>query len=199
MLLTLSNRSLADFTVKYEFFENKLTLIVETDNPHKIYGKTKITLTNCQDKNIYTDYETVVEDFFNDTHEVEAVSTTRLEKTIVCYRGFPHSAEEIEVQNNGSSITAAITNSSVYLEPGKYNFLLLDSEDTEFSTSKISIEQTNIANTGLSGIGALFNESGAGDYPSINNSDLTFTNKVLISLHEDDEGVTNIPLFITKL
>lgn len=200
MLTTFASRSLLNFTVKYKFLDNKLTLILITDDTHKIYGKTKITLANCQNKNIYTGYETLVEDFFNDTHEFEAVSTTRLEKTIECFRGFTPSADEVEVLNNGSAITAQIDNLNKNLEAGRYEFKLIDSADSVFDGALVNFQEIKvgkIGNTDLSGLIDTYAEIDSADYESIDNQELTF-NYLTELLISDETANTNIVMQIIK-
>lgn len=201
MLLTFANRSLADFTVKYKFFENKLTLIVETDDPHKIVGKTKITLANCQVTNIYTGYETVVTDFFNDTHDFEAVSTTRLEKTIGCYRGFHASSDEVEVDDNGSAITAEIDFLSQNLEAGRYEFKLISSDDNVFDGALVNFQEKRLGlvdETYLSGLIDTYAEAADADYESIDNQDLTFHTLTEMSITEETSDTNIFVQVITK-
>jgi hypothetical protein len=200
MLLTFANRSLSNFTVKYKFLDNKLTLILITDAAHKIYGKTKITLANCQNTNIYTNYETLVEDFFNDSHEFLAVSTTRLEKTIDCYRGFVPSAEEVEVADNGSAITAEIDNLSQSLEAGRYEFKLIDSADSVFDGAFVNFQEIKvgkIGNTDLSGLIDTYAELDSADYESIDNQELTFNYLTELSI-SDETANTNIVMQIIR-
>jgi len=201
MLLTFANRSLADFTVKYKFFENKLTLIIETDNPHKVVGKTQITLANCQATNIYTGYETVVSDFFNATHEFEAVSTTRLEKIIDCYRGFHTSADEVEVQNNGSAITAEIDFLSQNLEAGRYEFKLISSVDNVFDGALINFQEKRlgtIGETNLSGLIDTYAEVADADYESIDNQELIFNTLTEMSISGSTSNTNIFVQVITK-
>lgn len=198
MLLTFANRTLSNFTVKYKFLDNKLTLILITDAPHEVYGKTKITLANCQNTNIYTDYETLVENFFNATHEFEAVSDVRLEKTIVCYRGFQPSANEVVVTNNGSSITAEIDNLIQNLEAGRYEFKVIDASD--FDGALVNFQEIKIAKIGstdLAGLIDTYAESDSADYESIDNQELTFNYLTELSI-SDDTTNTNIALQIIR-
>lgn len=201
MLSTFSNRSLADFTVKYKFFQDKLTLILITDAAHKIYGKTKITLANCQNTNIYTGFETLVEDFFNDTHEFEAVSDVRLEKTIDCVRGFFASVDEVEVDDNGSAITAEIDNLTQNLEAGRYEFKLIDSADSVFDGALVNFQEIRVGTIGgdnLSGIIDTYSEEDSDTYDSIDNQELTFNYLTELSI-SGETGNTNIVMqIITK-
>jgi hypothetical protein len=193
MLLTFANRSLADFTVKYRFFENKLTLIIDTDNAHEVFGKTKITLAGYAVSNIYTDYETVIADFFNSTHEVEAVSTTRLEKTIECYRGFHASADEVEVETLEDP-TAEIDFLSQNLEAGRYEFKLINSEDNVFDGALVNFQEKRLGlidDTYLSGLIDTYAETADEDYESIDNQDLTFNTLTEMSISGESSD-TNI-------
>lgn len=201
MLTTLRTGSLTLSSVQYKFDANKkLTIKLTASSAHKLYGDVKVTLANVKDINIYLSDASLSEDFFNTTFTFTRTGSTTLEYSQTINSGIAQIESFATLPNNGSSITATIANSYVDLdESGVYNFLLLDTADTEFSTSKISIQQLNVGNSTIAGIESLFNEEGDADYLSINNQDLYFDYATRISINADVSGTTNIPLLITKI
>ncbi len=117
----------------------------------------------------------------NDTNEGATVSDTTLE-------------------NGVDGIEATIDNEFIELPAGKFDFYLLDTEDMDFSTSKVSVKYQNIAGSGVEGVASVFDETGEGDILSINNQTLTFAYPVKVSIKFDDADEaheeTNIPLVI---
>lgn len=201
MLTTLRTGSLTLSSVQYKFDANKkLTIKLTAPSSHKLYGDVKVTLANVKDINIYLSDASLSEDFFNTTFTFTRTGSTTLEYSQTINSGIAQTESFATLPNNGSSITATIANSYVNLnESGVYNFLLLDTADTEFSTSKVSIQQLNVGNSTIAGIESLFNEEGDADYLSINNQDLYLDYATRISINADVSGTTNIPLLITKI
>lgn len=201
MLTTLRTGSLTLSSVQYKFDANKkLTIKLTASSAHKLYGDVKITLANVKDINIYLSDASLSEDFFNTTFTFTRTGSTTLEYSQTINSGIAQAESFETLPNNGSSITATIANSFVDLsDDGVYNFLLLNTVDTEFSTSKVSVQQLNIGNSTVAGIESLFNEEGDTDYLSINNQDLHFDYATRISINADVSGTTNIPLLITKI
>lgn len=202
MITTLRTGTLTLDAVQYKFDANKrLTIRLITDGAHKLYGDVNITLTNVADINIYDQSGLLVEDFFNDTFLFTRTGATTLEYSQVINSGVAQTESFETLANNGSAITATVANSSFDLPAGTYNFLLLDTADSVFSISSISIKQLNIGNSGVDGVESLFYEED--DFNanpkefSINNVDLTFKFPARVSINSDDSGVTNIPLIIT--
>jgi hypothetical protein len=124
------------------------------------------------------------------------ISATKLEFSEVINQGIAASETFANLTNNGSAITATINNASFDLPAGTYNFLLLDSADSVFSTSKIQSQILDVAETGEAGVPRVFDQTGEGDFLSINGLDLQFSYAAQISLLENDAGITNIPLVI---
>ena len=197
MITTLRTGALTLSSVQYKFDANKnLTIKLTTSSAHKLYGDVKITLANVADINIYDQNGLLVEDFFNDTFSFTRTGATTLEYTQKINSGIAQTETFATLTNNGSAITATAANSSFDLAIGTYNFYLLDTADSNFSTSTISIKQLNIGGTGVDGIEAEYNEDGTGDLLSINGRELTFKFAARVSIKDNDAGVTNIPLVI---
>ena len=195
---TLRTGALTLTSVQYKFDASKrLTIKLTTTGSHLLYGDVNITLANVKDINIYDKDGVLVEDFFNSTFSFVRTAATTLEYSQVINSGVTQSESFATLDNNGSAITVTVANSSFDLEAGTYNFNLLDTADSEFSTSKVSIKQIDIEATGADGVESLFDELGAtADYLSINGQDLTFQTTARVSLNANDAGVTNIPLVI---
>lgn len=197
-LTTLRTGALTLTSIQYKFDANKrLTIKITSTGDHKLHGNTNIVLANAKSINIYNKDGSLVSDYFNNTFSFKRTGATTLEFSEIINSGMPQSEAFATLENNGSSITATISNSSFILSPGIYNFLLLDTADTVFSTSTISIKQNNIEGYGLDGVESIFDEDGAADYPSINNQDLTFIFSVTVSIKNDVSGTTNIPLIVS--
>lgn len=199
MLTTLRTGNLTLSSVQYKFDANKrLVIKLTTDGNHKLYGEVNITLANVKAINIYKEDYSLSEDYFNNSFKFERTSATTLEYSETIKSGVTQTESFATLEDNGSDIEATVANSYVDLESGTYNFLLLDTADSEFSTSTIAVKQTDLYGTGVDGLESIFDEDGAGDYLSINNQDLTFDYAARVSINSDDSGVTNIPLLITK-
>lgn len=194
---TLRTGALTLGTVKYKFnADGYLAIELTTDGSHKLYGDVNITLANVVVTNIYDLNGNVVEDFFNDTFSFTRVSATKLTYAQKIKSGIAQSESFITLDNDGTDIEATVANSSFELAAGTYNFSLIDTADSDFSTSTISIKQLNLGYTGIDGLESIFNEEGAGDSVSINGQDLTFQVSARVSIKDNDAGVTNIPLVI---
>lgn len=195
---TLRTGALTLTSVQYKFDESKrLTIKLTTTGSHKLYGDINVALANVKTINIYDKDGVLVENFFNDTFSFVRTGATTLEYNQIINSGITQSEYFATLDNNGSAITATVSNSSFDLEAGTYNFNLLDTADSEFSTSKVSIKQIDIEDTETDGVESLFDELGATtDYLSINGQDLTFQTTARVSLNANDAGVTNIPLVI---
>ena len=197
-LKTLRTGALTVTSVEYTFDANKrLTVKITTTGNHKLYGNTNIVLANVKNINIYNKEGTLLENYFNNTFSFTRTGATTLEFSEIINSGMPQSEAFATLENNGTNITATVSNASFVLSAGIYNFLLLDTADTVFSTSTISIKQNNIEGYGLDGVESIFDEDGAADYPSINNQDLTFRFSVTVSIKNDVSGTTNIPLIVS--
>ena len=200
MLTTFANRSLTSFAVKYQFFNDKLKIIIITDAAHKLYGDVNITLANCESKNVYSDAATLIEDVFNNTFLFSATSTTRLEHTFACSNGFNPSVSEITVSDDGSAITAVVDNLLLEIEKGNYCFKLLETADSVFSTALVNFqEQEIITINSVSYDGKIdtYAETADSAYEAIDNQELSFDFKTEISI-TDDTATTNIPMLIIK-
>lgn len=199
MLTTLRTGALAlDIAVQYKFSaaDKKLTIRLTSDGNHKLYGDLNIALSNADEINIKRPDGSLVEDYFNKTFKFSRVSSTVLEYSEIIESGITIAENFSNLPDNGDAIEATIANDSFDLPAGRYNFLLLDTADSNFSTSKISIKLLNIGKTGVDGLESLFNKDGSSDYLSINNRDLLFSYPARISIKNDNSGVTNIPLMI---
>jgi len=200
MLTTLANRLLADTTVSYKFFNNKLTIIVDTDAAHDLFGEVNITLANCAASNIYTDNATLVQNVFNDTFLFEAKSDTRLEHSFACVRGFDQKDVEVEITNNGSAITATVDNLSITFEKGKYSFKELDVASKDYDGALINLQEktiTAIGATNYNGEVDLYAETADETYDNIDNQELSFDFSFELSTSGETLD-TNIPLLILK-
>lgn len=200
-LTTLTQRALTGITVKYKFFKNKITLIIETASDHNLFGEVNIILANVQSINIYQDGETLLEDAFNNTFLFEAVSKTRLEHTFDAVSGFnPQQDLEIILPNNGSFITANVDNLTFDLIKGTYFFKLLDVASKNFDGSFVSVKEKNLVKIGddnYDGIQEDFDENGdTFDYLSIDGQQLTFHFVTEVSSTVGDTNNTNIPLLV---
>jgi hypothetical protein len=198
MLTTLRTGALTLTAVQYKFINGILTIKLTTDGSHKLYGNVNITLANVLDINIYDKDRLLVEDFFNATFLFSRTGATTLEYSVDINSGIAQSADFTTLTNNGSAITATVANASINLGAGNYNFALLDTADSEFSTSTIAIKQLDLGNTGIDGVESVFDELGEGDFLSINGEDLTFDFTAQVSIKDNDAGTTNIPILITS-
>jgi hypothetical protein len=199
---TLRTGALTLLSVQYKFELNRLTVRLNTDGAHKLYGNVKITLANVQNINItLLNQDNFTANYFNNTFEFKRVDTDTLEFSVQAKSGIAESSSFITLPNNGTAITATVANSFIDLPMGSYNFLLADTTDSEFSTSSISIKQINIGFIGLDGEEAtLWGEEDLTADPkkySINNADLSFDYPARVSIKNNDPNVTNIPLIIT--
>lgn len=200
MITTLRTGALTLLSVEYKFDANKrLSIKLTTDGDHKLYGDVYIALDNVKNINIYESDGTLNSDYFNDTFLFSRTGADTLEYSEIIKSGVSQSESYATLEDDGSDITATVANSSIALVAGTYNLLLLDTTDSVFSTSTISVKQTDIAGDGVDGLESIFDEDGSGDYLSINNQDLTFEYSANVGIVNDDSGVTNIPLLITKL
>lgn len=199
MLTTLRTGSLTLSSIQYKFDNNNfLTIKITASSAHKLYGDIKITLANVDTFNITRKDKKVYNDYLNNTFLFSRTGATTLEYKEQILNGITKSDSFITLPNNGSAITATIANSFVDLAVGTYNFALLDTVDSEFSTSNIAIKQLNLANTSINGVESVFDELGEGDYLSINGQDLTFDFIARVSINNDVTGTTNIPILITN-
>jgi hypothetical protein len=199
MLTTLRTGALTLTSAQYKFEANKrLTIKLTTTGNHLLYGDVNITLANVLDINIYDKDRLLVEDYFNATFLFSRTGAATLEYSVEITSGIDQSLDFATLTNNGSAITATVANASINLGAGSYNFALLDTSDSEFSTSTISVKQLNLGNTGLDGVESVFDELGEGDFLSINGEDLTFDFTAQVSIKDNDAGTTNIPILITS-
>ena len=199
MITTLRTGALALTSAQYKFGADKtLTIRLTASAAHKLYGDVNITLANVLAINIFQKDGAMIADYFNRTLKFTKISDTQLEFSEVIDRGIAASETFANLTNNGSAITATIANASFDLPTGNYNFLLLDSADSVFSGATIEAKLLNIGKTGENGIPAVFDETGEGEYFSINNQDLQFSYPARISLVNNNVGVTNIPLIINE-
>jgi len=197
MITTLRTGALAIDSAEYKFDANKnLTIRLTASAAHKLYGDVKITLSNVLAIDIYQKNGAMIADYFNRTLKFSSASSTVLEFSEVIEGGIAESETFITLTDSGSPIEANIDNASIDVKAGNYSFFLLDSADSDFSTSTISIKLLNVGKTGVDGIESIFDEAGAGEYLSINNQELQFPFDARISLSNDNSGVTNIPLII---
>lgn len=197
---TLRTGALTLDAVKYKFnVDGYLMIELTTDGVHKLYGNVNITLNNTKATNIYDLNGNLFEDFFNDTFSFVATETTKLIYSQKIKSGVVQSESFITLADNGSSITATAANSSFDLPAGTYNFNLLDTADSTFSTSTLSVKRLNVGVTGIDGLESVFDGVGTGEYPCINGQDLTFLDTARVSLKNNNSGVTNIPLVVYGL
>jgi len=189
IVTTLRTGALTLLSVQYKFELGVLSVRFTTDGAHKLYGNVDITLANVQNS------------FFNQTLSFKRESADQLIYSSQVDAGVTPSTEWVTLPNNGTAITATVANSFIDLPINNYNFLLLDTVDSNFSTSSISIKQTNIGFTGVDGLEAeLWGAEDLTATPpkySINNADLSFDYPVRVSIKNNNPNVTNIPLIIT--
>jgi len=199
MITTLRTGQLNLENAEYRFDASKrLTIKLTTVGSHKLYGEVKIGLENVKNINIYKNDGSLAENYFNNTFKFVRTSEDTLEYSEIINSGVDQTEDFVVLDNDGNDIEATVGNDFFDLPAGVYNFLLLDSENSNFSTSKISAKLLNVAGTGENGVESLFDETGEGDYLSINNQELHFQYPARISLHENNPGVTNIPLIINE-
>ena len=199
MITTLRTGALTLSSIQYKFDTLKrLTIRLTTSANHKIYGDVNILLANVLEIDIYTKEGALIQNYFNRTFEFTRISSTILEFSEVIGSGIAPSESFATLENDGDPIAATVANSYFDLPAGNYNFLLLDSADSDFSDSQIGIKMLDIGKTGVNGIESIFDETGEGDYLSINNQDLSFNYPARISIKNDDSGNTNIPLIINN-
>lgn len=98
--------------------------------------------------------------------------------------------------DGAGGVEADIDNDSIDIAAGKYDFFLLDTEDSVFSGATISIKANDVADTGIGGIEAEFDEAASEGVLSIDGQSLILPFPTTISLKTNDAGVTNIPLVI---
>lgn len=202
LVTTLRTGALTLLSAQYKFEFNQLTVRLNTDGAHKLYGDVKITLANVKNINLTLLNESgFVADYFNNTFDFKRVGVNTLEFSVGANNGIAESSSFIALPDNGTAITATVANSYKDLPAGKYNFLLADTADSNFSTSSISIKQTDIGFTGLDGLETeLWGVEDLTADPkkfSINNADLSFDYPVRVSIKNNNPNVTNIPLIIT--
>jgi hypothetical protein len=101
-----------------------------------------------------------------------------------------------DLEDGAAGVEADIDNDFVDIAAGKYDFFLLDTEESVFSGATIGIKAIDVAKTGVAGIEAEFDEEAGETLASINGQSLQFSYPTRISLKDDDSGVTNIPLVI---
>lgn len=209
MITTLRTGALTlDTAAEYKFSNGLLTIKLTTDGAHGLYGDVNIELSNVEDIDIKkivkkadgSDEGLIVEDYFNQVFKFSRTSADTLEFSERIESGIDESASFIDLPAASEmvNVEADVDNASFDLPAGSYNFLLLDTEDSDFSTSKISIKLLNVGDTGEDSVESLFDELGEGDYLSINNQDLHFQYPARVSIHEDDANTTNIPLVINE-
>lgn len=199
MITTLRTGALTLSSVQYKFDANKLlTIKLTTTGDHKLYGDVNIALANVLDINIYNKDGVLIEDFFNNTFSFSRIGASTLEYSTQINSGVAQSEVFTTLSDSGSAITATVANNSFSLERGTYNFTLIDSVDSVFSTSRVGIREVNIGGNGINGIQAEYDELGVGAYLSIHDEDLTFIYGAEVSI-VSNSGTTNIPLIITKL
>lgn len=199
MITTLRTGALTLSSVQYKFDANKLlTIKLTTTGDHKLYGDVNIALANVLDINIYNKDGVLIEDFFNNTFSFSRIGASTLEYSTQINSGVAQSEVFTTLSDSGSAITATVANNSFSLERGTYNFTLIDSADSVFSTSRVGIREVNIGGNGINGIQAEYDELGVGAYLSIHDEDLTFIYGAEVSI-VSNSGTTNIPLIITKL
>jgi hypothetical protein len=200
MITTLRTGALTLDSVQYKFdSEKNLTIKLTTDGNHTLYGDVNIALSDVFDFTIFDESNTLIADFFNNTFLFSKTSDTTLEYTQKIQSGIDATEvfATLDPVSEGT-ISATVANSSFDLPAGNYNFLLLDSADSVFSGSKISIKMTNVGKTGVDGIASIFDENGEADVFSINNQDLQFSYPATVSLVDNNANVTNIPLIINN-
>lgn len=196
-ITTLRTGALTLSTVKYKFnASGYLSIELTTSDNHKIYGDIDITLANVKNINIYGANENLIENFFNKTFSFTRTSDTQLVSSQNIKSGIEQSESFITLPNSGTSITATVANSFFDLKAGTYNFNLLDTADSDFSTSLISIKELNLGQTNIDGLESVFDKEGLTDYLSINGQDLTFKTTARVSIKNNNSNVTNIPLVI---
>lgn len=100
------------------------------------------------------------------------------------------------LENGAGGLEAAIANSYVDIAAGKYDFFLLDTEESVFSGATIGIKANDVAGTGIAGVEMEFDEEAGETLESINGKTLILPYASRISLKTNDAGVTNIPLVI---
>jgi hypothetical protein len=193
---TLRTGVLTLASAQYSIDQNyNLTIKLTASSAHKLYGSVNITLAN-----VNLGVNGKEEGFLNDTLSFTRTGTSTLEYTTKI-SNINAQIGLTTLPNNGSAITATVANSSFDLAAGTYNFLLLDTADSVFSTSAISIKQLNLGGIGVDGVESLFYEED--DFTvdpkqfSINNVDLTFKFPARVSINADVSGTTNIPLIIS--
>jgi len=202
IVTTLRTGELTLLSVQYKFEFNQLTVRLNTDGEHKLHGDVKITLANVKNTNItLLNQSEYIANYFNNTFDFKRIGIDTLEFSVAANNGIAESSSFTTLENNGTAITATVANSYVDLPAGKYNFLLLNTADSNFSTSSISIKQINIGFTGVDGLEAeLWGNEDLTANPkkfSINNADLSFDYPVRVSIKNNNPNVTNIPLIIT--
>tara|TARA_R110000868_G_C10972986_1_gene771130 strand:- start:22783 stop:23391 length:609 start_codon:yes stop_codon:yes gene_type:complete len=202
MITTLRTGALTLTSVQYQFDANKLlTIKLTTTGNHTLYGNVNIALANVLAINVYDINGALITDFFNETFSFKRTGAATLEYTQTIQSGIAQSIPLSTLTNNGAGITATVANASFDLVAGTYNFLLLSTADSVFSTSKVSIKQLDVGGTGVDGVESLFyqvDDLAANPQEfSINNVDLTFNFSTRVSINADVSGTTNIPLIIT--
>jgi hypothetical protein len=202
MITTLRTGALTLLSVQYRFDANKrLTIKLTSDGEHKLYGDVNITLANVADINIYDNQGNLIEDFFNNTFLFSRTGEDTLEYSENINSGVAQTEASATLADDGDDITATVANSSFDLPAGTYNFLLLDTANSAFSSSAIAIKQLNVGGTGVDGIESVYYEED--DFIadpkefSINNLDLVFNFAARVSIKDNNAGVTNIPLIIS--
>jgi len=200
MITTLRTGALAlaiNAQYKFSATDKKLIIKLTAAANHKLYGDVKIALTEVDIINIKKKDGNVVANYFNNTFKFTRTSATELEYSEEIESGIDISETFIDLPPDGeTTVEAEIVNSFFDLKAGKYDFFLLDTADSVFSTSKIGIKYLNVGGSGVAGIESLFDQFGTGPFLSMNNQTLTFSYDARISISGDVSGTTNIPLVI---
>lgn len=202
MITTLRTGALSLSSVQYKFdASGRLTIKITTSAAHLLHGDINITLANVLDINIYKNDGSLEEDFFNKTFLFSRTGATTLEYSEQINSGIAQSESFATLVNNGSAITATVANSSISVENGDY-IVKLVSSDTEFSTSQVSVIEKNLIDN-LDGVEQVFyrvdNLSVSPAQYTLNEQVFSFQTNVLFSIKNNNAGVTNIPLIITKI
>lgn len=201
MLTTLTTRLLTSPTLKYTYFNKKLTLIIEATG-HNIFGDVIINIANAVDVDVYKTPGVLFADIYNQPYLFKSVSANRLEVSLSLDSGLDEAISETTVANNGGAITTTVNNTEVTIPKGEYLFKLIDDAASVFDSALVVIQEQAIYDNGVesyNGISDEFDELGdTTTYDSIDAQELTFLRDVVLSVGSIGAS-TNIAIFYTEL
>lgn len=200
MITTLTSRELTGTNIKFSFIDKTLRIVIQTAEPHKVFGQVNITLSNASIITAYKLDRTLIDDLFNQTFKFTAISAVELESIIPLLSGVSQTVELVLIPTS-SAVVANIDNLSVDIPRGIYTFRLINSVDSVFASGDlIAIQELSIASVGgtlFDGKIDYFDENGD-NQASINGQELTFDYNAKVTVDNAvPSPLTNIAMVIS--